>query len=325
MIRLARTIGRPLSFLVMQTHEKPDRWRAHLDAVRGPRHAGVPIYPQVAARAFGMLVGHQSRMNPFRARPSYTALADLPLPERVARLRDPAIRTRILSEAPVPSERRGISTSPPPDLFEHLFALGDPPDYEPDPRSSVAARARAQGCAPEALAYDLMLGADGRELLLYPLLNYGRGSYQALYEMMTDPLSIQGLGDGGAHCAVVCDASMTTYLLTHWVRDRTRGPRLALEHAVRRLTADPAALYQLHDRGVVAPGYKADLNVIDLNGLRLARPELVHDLPTGAPRMIQRASGYIATIVSGEVVTVDGDATDARPGRVVRGRARTRR
>jgi N-acyl-D-aspartate/D-glutamate deacylase len=136
--------------------------------------------------------------------------------------------------------------------------------------------------------------------------------------MMTDPLSIQGLGDGGAHCGIVCDASMTTYMLSHWVRDRTRGPRLGIEHAVRRLTSDAAALYQLSDRGIVAPGYKADLNVIDMSRLQLARPELAHDLPTGAPRMIQRASGYIATLVAGEVVTADGEATDARPGRVVR-------
>jgi N-acyl-D-aspartate/D-glutamate deacylase len=321
MVRLACATGRPLSFLVMQTHERPDRWRSHFDAVHAARAAGVPIYPQVAARSFGMLVGHQSRMNPFRARPSYAPLAELPLAERVARLRDPELRRRILSEAPLPAARRGISTSPPPDLFEHLFPLGDPPDYEPAPQASVAARARAQGCAAEALAYDLMLQADGRELLLYPLLNYGRGSYDALYEMMTDPLSIQGLGDGGAHCGIVCDASMTTYMLSHWVRDRTRGPRLGIEHAVRRLTSDAAALYQLSDRGIVAPGHKADLNVIDMSRLQLARPELAHDLPTGAPRMIQRASGYIATLVAGEVVTADGEATDARPGRVVRGGA----
>src|SRR4030095_6840010 len=163
-----------------------------------------------------------------------------------------------------------------------------------------------------------MWGAEGRELLLSPLLNYGRGSYDALYEMMTDPLSIQGLGDGGAHCGIVCDASMTTYMLAHWVRDRTRGPRLRIEHAVRRLTSDAAALYQLSDRGIVAPGYKADLNVIDLTSVRLARPELAHDLPTGARRMIQSDSGYIATLVAGEVVTANGDTTDARPGRVVR-------
>ena len=319
MIRLARATGRPLSFLVIQAHETPDRWRAHFDAVHVARAEGVPVYPQVAARSFGMLVGHQSRMNPFRARPSYAPLADLPLAERVVRLRDPELRRRILSETPIPSARPSISTSPPRDLFEHLFVLGDPPDYEPEPHTSVAARARARGIAPEALAYDLMLEADGRELLVYPLLNYGGGSYDALYEMMTDPASIQGLGDGGAHCAVVCDASMTTYLLAHWVRDRTRGPRLTLEHAVRRLTSEPAALYQLADRGVVAPGFKADLNVIDLPGLHLARPELAHDLPTGAARMIQRASGYVATIVAGEVVMANGEATAARPGRVVRG------
>ena len=158
-----------------------------------------------------------------------------------------------------------------------------------------------------------------RELLLYPLLNYGGGSYDALYAMMSDPATVQGLGDGGAHCGIVCDASMTTYLLSHWVRDRTRGPRLTVEHAVRRLTGDPAALYGLSDRGILAPGRKADVNVVDPATVGLARPELVHDLPAGAPRMIQRARGYRATIVAGAVTMWNGEDTGARPGRVVRG------
>ena len=155
-------------------------------------------------------------------------------------------------------------------------------------------------------------------MLLLPLLNYGNGSYDGLYDMMTSPYTVQGLGDGGAHCNVICDASMTTYMLTHWVRDRTRGPRLTLEHAVRRLTRDSAALYGLHDRGVIAPGKKADFNVIDHERLALVRPELVNDLPAAAGRLIQRSEGYVATIVSGEIVVADGEETDARPGHLVR-------
>ena len=164
-----------------------------------------------------------------------------------------------------------------------------------------------------------MLAHDGHELLLYPLLNFGNGSYDALYEMMTDPITVQGLGDGGAHCGIVCDASMTTYLLSHWVRDRSRGPRLELEAAVQRLTSAPAALYGLHDRGVLAPGMRGDVNVIDFERVGVVRPEMVHDLPAGAGRMIQRSTGYVATVVAGETVVDAGECTDDMPGGLVRG------
>jgi N-acyl-D-aspartate/D-glutamate deacylase len=319
LLRLAAPMRRPLTFVAMQSHAQPDRWQTHFAEVRAAWTRGVPIRPQVAARSFGMLVGHPSRMNPFRLRPSYAPLAGLPLAERAARLRDPALRRRLLAERPVPVARPTASTTTPPDFYENLYPLGDPPDYEPAPEQSVATRARRLGRAPEELAYDLMLADDARELLLYPLLNYGGGSYDALYAMMSDPATVQGLGDGGAHCGIVCDASMTTYLLSHWVRDRTRGPRLTVEHAVRRLTGDPAALYGLSDRGILAPGRKADVNVVDPATVGLARPELVHDLPAGAPRMIQRARGYRATIVAGAVTMWNGEDTGARPGRVVRG------
>jgi N-acyl-D-aspartate/D-glutamate deacylase len=204
-------------------------------------------------------------------------------------------------------------------LFKRLFPLGDALDYEPSRDRSVAAIAAQEGRTPWEVLYDLLLGRDGRDFLLHPLLNYGRGSYDGLFDMMVDPLTVQGLGDGGAHCGIVCDASMTTYLLSHWVRDHTRGPRLPLELAVRRLTGDPARLYGLGDRGVLAPGRRADLNVIDLDQLSLLHPELVHDLPAGAGRLVQRSVGYEHTIVAGEVVVDHGELTDARPGRLVRG------
>jgi N-acyl-D-aspartate/D-glutamate deacylase len=204
-------------------------------------------------------------------------------------------------------------------VFADLYPLGDDLDYEPAADRSVAAIAARTGRDPWVEMYDVMLEAGGTRFVLRPFLNYGRGSYDGLYDMMRDPLTVQGLGDGGAHSSIICDASMTTYMLTHWVRDRTRGPRLALEHAIRRLTMDGADLYGLGDRGVVRPGRRADLNVIDLDGLRLRYPERVTDLPGGAGRLVQRTDGYVATMVAGEIVVDGGELTDARPGTLVRG------
>jgi N-acyl-D-aspartate/D-glutamate deacylase len=204
--------------------------------------------------------------------------------------------------------------------FDRLFPLGSHLDYEPTTDSSIGAVARHQGRDPWEVGYDALLGSDGREFLLLPLLNFGGDSYDGLAEMMSDPLTVQGLGDGGAHVGLVCDASMTTYLISYWTRDRTRGDRLTLETAVRRLTRDPAELYGLRDRGVVEPGRKADLNVIDYDNLRLLHPEQVTDLPGHAGRLIQRSDGYVSTLVNGEEVVAGGELTDARPGRLVRGR-----
>lgn len=234
----------------------------------------------------------------------------------MARLRDPSVKARILAEEPEHGATFSIDQRPP---FDRLFPLGEPLDYEPAPEDSVGVLARRTGRDPWELTYDLLLEGDGRAFLLFPLLNYGRGSYDGVFDMMSDPMTVQGLGDGGAHCAIVCDASMTTYLLTHWARDRTRGARLSVETAVRRLTRDPAELYGLTDRGAVAPGMRADLNVIDHARLRLLPPERVADLPAGASRLIQRSEGYVETIVRGETVVAAGELTDARPGGLVRG------
>jgi N-acyl-D-aspartate/D-glutamate deacylase len=318
MVRLAARIRRPVTFLVMQSHVAPDRWRHQMEVSRAARADGVPIYPQVASRCFGMLIGHQSRANPFRTRPTYQALLDLPFDERVARLKDPDIRAKILLEGQGPVTP-GTMSSAMAHAIPHVFPLGDPPDYEPTADSAVGARAVRERRTPDEVVYDLMLQNDGRELLLFPLLNYGGTNYDAVYEMISDPITVQGLGDGGAHCGIVCDASMTTYLLTHWTRDRTRGPKPTREWAVRRLTRDPAHLYGLHDRGVIAPGKGADLNVIDYERLRLVFPEQVHDLPAGAGRLVQRSEGYVETMVAGETVVADGELTDARPGALVRG------
>jgi len=200
-----------------------------------------------------------------------------------------------------------------------IFPLGDPPDYEPPPERSVAAIASREGRAEEDVLYDLMLEQDGKSLLMVALVGYADQDLEAIRAMLAHPQTAFGLGDGGAHCGAICDASMTTFLLTHWARDRTRGEKLPLPFAVKKMTRDTASLYGLHDRGVIAPGYRADLNVIDFDNLRLNLPVMVHDLPTGARRLIQRADGYLATIAGGLVTWRGGEETGARPGRVIRG------
>jgi N-acyl-D-amino-acid deacylase len=317
--RLGTQYRIPMTFLAMVNEQDPHDWRRWFDDVHRANAAGANVRPQVASRAFGMLMGHQSRMNPFRHRPTYRALMELPFAERIARLRDPDMKARILAEPQDPSDGPAADR-----LNRHTFArlypLGAGLDYEPDAQNSIAAIALREGRDPWDVTYDTLLGANGREFLLLPLLNYAGNNYDHLHDMMSDPVSIQGLGDGGAHCGIVCDASMTTYLLSHWVRDRTRGPRLALETAVHRLTGDPAAFYGLGDRGVLAPGLRADVNVIDLERLGLHYPELVTDLPANAGRLIQRSDGYVETMVLGETIVAAGELTDARPGGLVRGR-----
>jgi N-acyl-D-amino-acid deacylase len=319
LLRAGTAHRRPITVLVMQHGDEPDGWRRWFEAIRGANAAGASIRPQVASRCFGMLVGHQSKVNPWLHRASYRALADLPFDERMRRLADPALKATILAE-PVDELPGPISMSRHLEhVFKRLYPLGAELDYEPTREASLTAIADRERRDPWEVLYDLMLVDGGRAFLVHPLQNYGRGSYDGLHDMMVDPLSVQGLGDGGAHCGIVCDASMTTYLLTHWVRDRTRGPRLPLELAVHRLTADTADLYGLGDRGRVAPGLRADLNLIDLDALRLLPPEQVADLPAGAARLVQRSDGYVETIVAGETVVAAGELTDARPGALVRG------
>jgi N-acyl-D-amino-acid deacylase len=203
--------------------------------------------------------------------------------------------------------------------LDKIFPLGDPPDYEPTADKSISALAAREGRDAYEVLYDAMLELDGRQLLMLALLSYSEGNLEALREMLEHPDSAFGLGDGGAHCGAICDASMTTFLVSHWARDRVRGPKLPLAWVVRKMTQDTAELYGLHDRGVIAPGKKADLNVIDFERLELALPELVNDLPAGARRLIQKARGYEATIVSGEITFREGEHTGALPGRLIRG------
>ena len=319
MRRLSKEIGRPVSFALAQHDAESDLFRRILALCREANAEGSRLAPQVGSRPTMLLIGHQT-FHPFSNRPSYKALESLPLSERVARLRDPETRRRILSEPNASTDPRlAVVYALIQQGLHKIFPLGDPPDYEPGPEQSIAAIAKREGRDPFAVLYDQMLELDGRQLLMLGILSYTDGDLEAVREMLEHPDSAFGLGDGGAHCGAICDASMTTFLLTHWARDRRRGPRLPLEWVVRKMTRDTAELYGLCDRGVVAPGRKGDLNVIDQARLQLELPQLVFDLPAGAKRLIQRARGYEATIVAGTVTFREGESTGALPGRLVRG------
>jgi len=319
MRKLAATIGRPVCFVLAQNHGVPDDWRHLLDLCTQAVAEGADLRPQVHARTVALLLG-LSTLNPFSFGPSWAEVADKPVEEQAARLADPDLRARLLAEielnatdeilGPIVEGFMGPS---------HIYELGDPPDYEPRPEDSVAARAAREGVSQWAKLYDLLIEDQGRTLFYSPIQNYAAGNLDATYEMLSSPITAFGLGDGGAHSGQTCDASSTTFMLTHWARDRRRGPRLPIEVAVAKITSATADLYGLGDRGRLLPGKKADFNVIDFDRLQLRRPELVHDLPAGAKRLIQKADGYVATINAGEVVMSEGEDTGARPGRLLRG------
>ena len=320
MVEFCRTTGQTITFALAQTVVQPTQWRDTLARVEALTAEGLRIVPQVPCRPTGMLFGLQSSFHPFISHPTYVReLADLPLAERVARLRDPGVRTRLLAETPTIDNPIAyyLLTN-----WSQMFPLGDPPDYEPPPERSAAAVAAATGRTPEAVVFDWMLEREGRGFLFAPLADYVDTNHDAVREMMLHPNTVLGLSDGGAHCGLICDASMPTYLLTHWVRDRSRGARVPLEQAVRLQTGNTAAVYGFADRGTLEVGKKADVNVIDLDGLRLHAPEMVFDLPAGGRRLIQTVDGYRYTVVSGAVTFENGEPTGARPGGLVRaGRA----
>jgi N-acyl-D-aspartate/D-glutamate deacylase len=317
MIKLTRETGLPITFAMGQGDQNPDGWRRMLARVKKYNAEGAHLAPQISPRPTGMLMGLQSSLHPFITHPTYHhELAHLPIDQRVAEMRKPEVRARILAEEPGTKDRvtRYLVTN-----FAKYFRLGDPPDYEPAPETSIAARAQRAGKNAAELTYDLLLERNGREMLYVPFSNYASYNLDAVREMMTDSTTTLGLSDGGAHCGLICDASMPTYLLTHWVRDRSRGERLPVEFVVKRQTTDTAKLYGLNDRGTLRPGLKADVNAIDLDGLRLHAPEMVFDLPAGGRRLVQRVDGYKHTVVSGEVTYEDGKPTGAMPGRLIRG------
>jgi N-acyl-D-aspartate/D-glutamate deacylase len=316
MEKLAAATGRPVTFACLQNDLDPDQWQRLLRLTEGCNARGARVVPQVAGRPTGLLLGLESTFHAFSAYPSYAAIAALPLAERVRRMRDPALRARILAETPnhAMPVAAYIAAS-----FHKLFPLGDPPDYEPGPEKSVQAIAEREGRSPHEVAYDLMLARDGKELLYFPLLGYSHGNFDDMRTMLMHPQTVLGLSDGGAHCGIICDASLPTYMLTHWVRDRSRGERIPLEQVVRMQTRNTAALFGFNDRGALAPGLRADVNVIDFENLRIAPPEVVYDLPANGRRLVQHASGYRMTIQSGQVIYEDGKPTGPLPGKLLRG------
>ncbi len=314
--RLVETSGRPLSLSLAQVNAAPDGWRGLLTRIERAARDGLPIRAQVAPRPIGLLLGLQASFNPFTTHTTFAEIRDKPLAEKVAAMRDPAFRARMLAET---GERirnnrlaQGIAN------FERIFPLGDPPDYEPAKETALAFAAARRGHTAAELAYDLLLEDEGRNFLFMPFANYAEYNLDACHDMIAHPDCVMGLGDGGAHVGMISDASYSTYLLTHWGRDRARG-RFDPGWLIKRQTHDTARAVGLDDRGVVAPGMKADINVIDFDRLRVERPRMAFDLPAGGKRLLQGATGYVATIVSGAITYRDGAPTGALPGKLVRG------
>ena len=311
--RLVEDAGRPMAITILQRDSKPEEWRQITGWIAHANRSGVPMLGQVLTRPTGIILGFEVSQNPFVGRPSYDAIADLAFTARVTALRQPDMRARILAETCGDDIlRRRVSR------WDRIFPMNDPPDYEPAAEDSIAALAARSGRDPAALAYDMLLECDGKTLFYRPLSNYTDGNLDAVHDMLAHDATIVGLGDGGAHVGILSDASALTTMLTLWTRDRN-GARFSLPWAVKRISHDSAAAIGLHDRGLIRTGYKADLNVIDYGRLRARRPEVVYDLPAGGRRLIQRADGYEATIVSGVPVNREGQATGALPGRLVRG------
>ncbi len=314
--RLVERSGRPLSFSLLQSPRAPRSYQLLLERLHEATSAGLRMRAQVASRPVGVLFGFELTMNPFSQHPAYQEIAGRPLAERVAALRNPAFRHRLLSEE-FAAERGFAGTQP--RAWGNMYLMGEEPDYEPTSDQTVEAVAERRGKTPAEVALDHMLENGGRGMLYLPFLNYADGNLDPAYEMLTHPDCVPGLSDGGAHVGMICDGSFPTTNLVHWTRDRTRGPRIPLERMVKAQCRDTAETVGLYDRGLLQPGYRADLNVIDYGRLKLKAPQVAYDLPAGGRRLIQRAEGYTATIVAGEVTYRDGTPTDALPGRLLRG------
>jgi N-acyl-D-aspartate/D-glutamate deacylase len=313
--RMARESGRPVTYSLAQWSTDPQGWRRTMDAfAEHNRTSAAPVLAQVFPRPMGAMCGLSTSANAFSHCASYRAIADLPLAQKVEIMRDPAFRARLVAEEPdeTPTPLHHLLRR-----WDNIYPLGDEPDYEPAPERSIAALAAARGMDPAALVYDLMLAQEGRALILMPFSNYVERTLDPALAMMRDPYSRVGLGDGGAHYGIICDASYPTTMLAYWTRDRP-GEQLTIPAAVKALSADNADFLGLRDRGRLAVGTKADINVIDHGALRLHAPHVVHDLPGGGRRLSQQATGYRATLVSGVVTRRDGADTGARPGQLIR-------
>ena len=313
---LALEAACPVMFNLTQTDFAPELWRDLLGGLESMAARGAKVYGQVAGRAIGLLMGWELTAHPFARHPAFLELSGRSKAERLEALATPEVRARLLNESVsgLSPFEQFVTRS-----FHKMYPVAANVDYEPEKSASLRELAKAQGRRPEELAYEALMAEGGEGLLYFPLFNYAGGDLEHLRVLHSHPLTRMGLSDGGAHCAAVCDAGMPTFMLTHWTRDRARGERLPLEHVIRRQTSETAQSFGLMDRGVLAPGYRADVNIIDYDALRLERPELVHDLPAGGPRLLQRARGYAATLVAGEVIRREDTSTGATPGRLVRG------
>ena len=315
--RVVEASGRPLSVPVIQWHHAPDKAGKLLDWIDGCAADGLPVVAQVFGRPVGMLLGFELNFNPFSFCPTYRPLAALPPEQRLKALKDPSVRAKIIAEEPV------VGPDDPPAAervraFSAMFPLGNPPNYEPGADRMVDTLAQSRGVSAAEMAYDLLMEQGGRAVLASPVVNFVDGTLNASLSMFRRKNTVLGLGDGGAHLGFLCDASYPTTMLTHWARDR-KGDRLSVQQVVKRLTSETANAVGLHDRGRVATGHKADLNIIDFDNLTMESPRVAYDLPEGGRRVSQKAKGYVATIVDGLVTYRDGEATGALPGRLVRG------
>ena len=316
MAAVSQAVGLPITFTIVPGRKNPAfAQELHRLAREHNAKGGALIHPQYFPRPVGMMASFDLTSNPFVNTPTYKALAHLPLAERVVELRKPEVKARILDDEP---DEALLPLTALTRQYDVMFELPDPPCYEPSPGTSIANRARREGRDPAEVAYDLLLENEGKGMLLVAFGNWPNDSLDHMFDYFDDPAAVMGLGDGGAHYGLICDSSYPTFVLTHWVRDR-QGRRLSIEKAVRLMTSHPAQIIGFQDRGVIAPGYKADVNVIDLDDLILHAPEIVDDLPADGRRLDQRAEGYRYMIVSGEIVTRDDKPTGVLPGRLVRG------
>ena len=320
MREVAERTGATVTYALAQSPGDPRGFRNALREAEELAERGLRVVPQVSNRPTGMLFGFRSSLHPFVTHPTYREMQDLSFDERIAALRRPEIRERLIAEGPGTDKKIALALMT---RWDQMFPLGDPPDYEPPYETSARAVADREGRRPEEVMLDWMLERDGEALIFVPLASYSEHNHDAIRELMTHPTTVLGLSDGGAHCGLICDASMPSYLLTHWVRDRHRGERISLEHAVHLQTLRTATVYGFADRGSIEVGKRADLNLIDFEALRLHEPTMVYDLPAQGRRLVQRVDGYRATFVAGVQTFADGVPTGARPGRLVRAASRT--
>ena len=312
---MSKESGRPISITVEQQDARPEWWQQLLDGIEDAQSEGINMYGQVPPRATGILMGLTATLNPFRFHPTYMEIADLALEERVEIMSNDEFKEKLLND-------NAVSINPLVDeivnSYSKMFKLGEPANYEPDPEMSFESLANSSNMTAQEIAYDAMLEKDGRALIYHPLFNYQTGDLSLVEKMLKHPYTISGLGDAGAHCGAISDASFPTTLVQHWSRDRSRGSKLPLETVIKMQTSETANLLGIKDRGVLEKGYKADINIIDYEGLTLHEPEIINDLPAGGRRLVQKASGYDYTIVSGEVAFIKGEATGALNGRLIR-------